>query len=437
MKKNAMMLICCLFLMVAVLIPGPGLGSVDSLNISKVNSIFIPFCPPPTCRMAIQGQRAFVIACEWDFSDYHLEIIDPERERPVAYWDYGDIISIAVSGDYAYIGVIRDGFGGFGSFLLILNISDLENITTISELRVYGALDKIVVSGDYAYVLMLRRFQVIDVSDPENPEALGYSSSTTSDLNDLDVVGNYAYILKRDGTLFIMDISDPTDPEVTSSYRYNFDFSGRVAVEGENCYVIGDNTLHVLDIWEPHLPVQTGSLDIQWCQTLAAGDGHCYISGGCSDSAYVYVIDQESLAITGYYIYHRRGMLIRDMVVTTDYCYVLYSFGSYYKIDVLDCSQALPVQEHRQDTPTSFSLNSIYPNPFNATATISYSLPSPTSTVIEIFNQTGQLVQDFSVPGQAGLHQFFWDASGLASGTYFLRVSAGNTVATRQAVLLK
>ena len=440
MKKNVMMFICCLFLMAVALAPARVFGWVDSLNVSKVNSIFINGSLSES-QLAIQGQMSFVIGCAWDFSDFHLQIMYPERERPIEYRNHFDeITGLAVSGDYAYLGANR-GWGE--SFLAILNVSDPENIVVVSEFELVGDAHQINISGDgnYAYVLMQRRFQVFDISDPENPEALGYAEATTGRLYDLDVDGDYAYILKEDGTLFIMDITNPDDPDVTSSYWSGFDFSEQVAAEGESCYLMGDGIVKVLDISEPHLPRERGSLGMQWCLHLAVSGDYAYISGGnLFDSSYVYVVNvknSESPMVTGHYIYHRQ-MSIRDIVVT-DYCYVLYNHSNASKIDVLDYSQALPVKEERQETsPVSYSLVSIYPNPFNATTIISYSLPSQLQGNIEIFNPNGQLVQNFAVPIQpTGVHQFLWDASQFSSGTYFLRLTAGNAVATRQAVLLK
>ena len=87
MKKNVMMLICCLFLMVAVLIPVQVFGSVDSLNVVRVNSIPFTFNLYFDSQMAMQGERIFITTHEWDFSNYHLEIFDPSREWPLAYRD--------------------------------------------------------------------------------------------------------------------------------------------------------------------------------------------------------------------------------------------------------------------------------------------------------------------------------------------------------------
>ena len=54
-----------------------------------------------------------------------------------------------------------------------------------------------------------------------------------------------------------------------------------------------------------------------------------------------------------------------------------------------------PVEE-KKDSPVTaglFKLNSVYPNPFNQTVNISFSLPAPGDIQIEALNIHGQIIQ--------------------------------------------
>ena len=81
--------------------------------------------------------------------------------------------------------------------------------------------------------------------------------------------------------------------------------------------------------------------------------------------------------------------------------------------------------------PAAFSLAQNYPNPFNAGTLISYSVPSASRVILDIFNIHGQRVAAVDQGLQAaGTHTVSWtglDAEGwpLASGVYFylLRLS--------------
>ncbi len=93
--------------------------------------------------------------------------------------------------------------------------------------------------------------------------------------------------------------------------------------------------------------------------------------------------------------------------------------------------------------PTEFTLQAAYPNPFNPTVTIPYSLPNASDVQIRIYNLLGQEVANLvNRPMEAGFHSVVWNgesASGsqVASGVYFVRMQAGQYVNTRKVVLLR
>ncbi len=88
--------------------------------------------------------------------------------------------------------------------------------------------------------------------------------------------------------------------------------------------------------------------------------------------------------------------------------------------------------------PAEYSLIGSYPNPFNASATITYQLPEAGDVTIEIFNLRGQKVATL-VKGymDAGVHNNVWDASEQASGVYFYRLTAGDRSFTQRMTLLR
>ncbi|MEO1020971.1 MAG: T9SS type A sorting domain-containing protein [Bacteroidota bacterium] len=83
-------------------------------------------------------------------------------------------------------------------------------------------------------------------------------------------------------------------------------------------------------------------------------------------------------------------------------------------------------------TPTSFELLGNYPNPFNPTTNIAFSLPEASVVSVEVFNIVGQRVM--TIPAQrftAGANQNInIDASSLSSGIYLYRISARSATNT-------
>jgi hypothetical protein len=79
-----------------------------------------------------------------------------------------------------------------------------------------------------------------------------------------------------------------------------------------------------------------------------------------------------------------------------------------------------------------------YPNPFNPTTKITYTIPTASKVTLKIFNLLGQLVATLVDEQQeANTYVKEFDASHLASGTYFYQINAGNFNSTKKMILMK
>jgi len=82
--------------------------------------------------------------------------------------------------------------------------------------------------------------------------------------------------------------------------------------------------------------------------------------------------------------------------------------------------------------PTVYSLSNNYPNPFNPTTTIDYSIPKSGNVEIAVFNATGQKVRTLVNERQdAAFYKVVWDGKNdtgesVASGLYIYRLVSGN-----------
>ncbi len=108
-------------------------------------------------------------------------------------------------------------------------------------------------------------------------------------------------------------------------------------------------------------------------------------------------------------------------------------------LGIYDCSQALGVVDRVSETvPTNFSLKPNYPNPFNATTSIRYAIAKSGKVDLRVFDVAGKeiakLVNFYQDPGE---YTFTFDGKSLATGTYFVRLTAGNFTQTQKIVLLK
>jgi hypothetical protein len=90
--------------------------------------------------------------------------------------------------------------------------------------------------------------------------------------------------------------------------------------------------------------------------------------------------------------------------------------------------------------PDEFKLEQNYPNPFNPTTTIQFTVPrgSTERITLRVFDALGrELTQLVDGNRPAGTYSVNWNATAMASGMYFVRLTAGELTLTRRMVLMK
>lgn len=73
--------------------------------------------------------------------------------------------------------------------------------------------------------------------------------------------------------------------------------------------------------------------------------------------------------------------------------------------------------------PADLTLNGNYPNPFNGTTKITFSLSRNSLIELYIYNSVGQKIYSYSSVLGAGHQQYSWNPGGISSGVYFYRLS--------------
>jgi hypothetical protein len=149
------------------------------------------------------------------------------------------------------------------------------------------------------------------------------------------------------------------------------------AVAGNYCYVASEATgVRTLNISNPSTPVEVGYYD-----------GVPQSRGVAANGQYVYVAEK----IDGLSIYSN------------------------------DLATAV---ENQASLPREFSLDQNFPNPFNPTTQISYSIPHSGLVSLKVYTLLGQEVATlFTGMRPAGTYVSTFHGSGLASGIYIYRLS--------------
>jgi hypothetical protein len=345
--------------------------------------------PDRALDLCLVGDHAYIA----DHSSLQiLDISDPISPAFLGSYQSDNVISVHVSGDFAYI-----GRGYHFPVFEIIDISDPSDPEFVSGLTFMGGADELYYSDGYLYVLSnvtepySNYLRAIDVSDPLNPFMAGsiMIPGDTEIPGDIMVVGDYAYIADRSSGLQIVDITDPDNLEIIGFYDTPGDATGIFVYD--HYAIIADyySGIQIIGIVNPTDP-------------FLGDEG---LTGSPAIGVFGWVWDL---------IY----------VTTTDSLVIFRHPGDNIEADFIN--------------PHEFFISQNYPNPFNATTVIHYSLPDPSNVAIEIYDLLGRRVETLMQGEQpAGYHQIIWDAGDKSSGMYFYRIQAGEYTEMKKMVLLK
>ena len=122
--------------------------------------------------------------------------------------------------------------------------------------------------------------------------------------------------------------------------------------------------------------------------------------------------------------------------------------GKYqYRLKMIDNDgsfQYSKVIETEVTTPKNFELSQNYPNPWNPSTKINYTLPFDSKVILEVYNITGERICELVNEEQsAGYYSVGFRSSKLSSGVYFYRMTAAdkatgsNFSAIKKMIMLK
>ncbi len=96
------------------------------------------------------------------------------------------------------------------------------------------------------------------------------------------------------------------------------------------------------------------------------------------------------------------------------------------------------VNSMEKETPKEFALKQNSPNPFSGRTTIRYDLPEEATVGIAVYDLLGRRVRSLDLGRkQAGEHEATLSARDLSTGTYFLKLKAGDKVDTQSIQIVR
>lgn len=184
----------------------------------------------------------------------------------------GSVTSIDIQGELLYSVTNTKYFE-------IIDISDPENPNELgSVLLTDGTIWKLEVAGDFAYVVYTYHIKIVDVSDPNNPFITGtiYQSVT-----DIIISNDLAYL--SGGDFKIYDISNPQEPILKGLLDYGF-FLTDISLNDTLIYGVSsgnNNSLHIINISDPSNPIHINNsidLSIGGDAGIECSDSHAFIA---------------------------------------------------------------------------------------------------------------------------------------------------------------
>jgi len=275
----------------------------------------------------------------------------------------------------------------------------LSNPTSPTEVGHYdtgGNAWEVYVKDNYAFVADgSDGLRVIDISNPAAPGEVGYVD-TPGDAQGVYVNGNYAYVADYTMGLRIIDVSNPSSPtEIgfhdTPGYAY------KVSVSNNFAYVADDYTgLQIIDVSDPTSPKKVG--------------------------------------------YYERCTFAVDLDVKGNYVFIADGDDGLY---VLRNDLITGITKKNVSLLRTFKLAQNFPNPFNPTTTIKFSIPETSNITLQIFDLNGQVIRTL-LEGYypSGSYSVEWnglDDAGrpVSSGMYLYKLKTNQHVAARKMLLVR
>lgn len=341
----------------------------------------------------------------------------------------------------------------------IIDISDPENPNVVSTIHFGlsvedGGAHNCYINDQYLYVIGhdAGGLEIYDLTNPESPQWAGdYITYYYHDIYVKDGIA-YAAAIYGDG-VDILDVSNPSNIQLLANFNYEGSGAHNCwTTEDGNYVIVGDeigdgNWIRIFDIQY----LDNISMVAEYIVDPESAVHNAYVDGNLMYVAHytegvriVDLSDPESPVEVAYY----------DTYLPNEYGYVgCWSVFPYFesgKIIASDMQSGLYILEHQQSVniekpivPAGFNLKQNYPNPFNPTTRINYTIGSASFVNLAVFDVSGNFVKTLVNAHQSnGVYSLQWDGTNelsnkMPSGNYFIKIKTGEFTQSRKMILLK
>jgi len=341
----------------------------------------------------------------------------------------------------------------------IIDISDPENPNVVSTIHFGlsvedGGAHNCYINDQYLYVIGhdAGGLEIYDLTNPESPQWVGdYITYYYHDIYVKDGIA-YAAAIRGDG-VDILDVSNPSNVQLLANFNYEGSGAHNCwTTEDGNYVIVGDeigdgNWIRIFDIQDLGniFMVAEYIVDPESVVHNAYVDGHLlYVAHYTEGVRIVDLSNPENPVEIAYY----------DTYLPNEYgyegCWSVFPYFESGKIIASDLQSGLFVLEHQQsvniekpNAPAGFNLKQNYPNPFNPTTRINYTIGLESFVNLTVFDVSGNFVKTLVNAHQPnGVYSLQWDGTNelgnkMPSGNYFIKIKTGEFTQSRKMILLK
>jgi len=373
---------------------------------------------------------------------------------PTSYYNYREF---AVIGNYLYI--VSEGTNS-NAGLQIVNLVYLpDSVHHVSNWTAGGfnSSHTIKSSGNYLYVNGANSNSggviIVDATNPTNLVRLGNCPSVYSHdcfiRNDTVFTAN---IYNSTNSMSIINAVNKNSPALVTQFTYSDPGTHNVWTTPDRKWLVTtdeinagrkarlwniQNILNITFVYE-YTPYQTATVHNGYFKDNLLFLAH-YKAG-------VVVLDCANLpavpSVKGYYDTYFGA-------ANTGYhgawnVFPYYSSGKFVVSDmqtglwVFKFTNVNGIKQNGTEVPSDFSLGQNYPNPFNPVTKINFNIAKSGNVQLVVYDVQGRIVEEiFDGELQQGKYTADFNASKLASGVYYYRLTADELIQTRKMVIAK
>ncbi len=330
-----------------------------------------------------------------------VDVTDPANPIQLTIVPLNYAYGVDIDGNYGYVSNLHDG-------IAVIDFSDPNTAYVAGQVNTPGTAIRLMVSGNRAYLAdSLLGLRVIDITDPTNPVLDDMFRTTGNDAAGVFVDGQYAYVMDRSSGMEIVRIADRVVATGLAESAPGASVNG-VTISGDWAFFGSSQSgFMVVDIIDPTSPEVAAMLPIPFVTNTCIDGNYAYVGTSGGDLVVVDVTDKTDPGTVGNV---DLGSTIEEIVVRGDFAFVAGNTGGVYVVDISDPTQPMQVGS----APTAGSAVGMYIN-----GNIAYvAVLSGSLALFDISDPASiNLIDSFAVGGPANDVTVSGDRAFVSAGT--------------------